>query len=134
LGNFPLTFQWRLNGVLLAGATNSSLPLTNVQEANAGNYSVLVSNPAGAASGLIRIDLALAPTILTPPQNTVAPAGGTATFTVSVRGSTPLAYQWQKAGNPLAGATNAALTLTNVQSSDETNYNVVVTNLYGVAT
>jgi len=131
IGNAPLTFQWRLNGVILIGATNSTLAVNNVQEANTGIYSVLVNNAGGTAAGAIRLDLALSPTILRPPQNTVAPAGGMAIFTVSVRGASPLTFQWQKAGNPLAGATNATLTLTNVQSSDETNYNVVVTNPYG---
>ncbi|HTB84759.1 MAG TPA: immunoglobulin domain-containing protein [Candidatus Sulfotelmatobacter sp.] len=36
--------QWLQNGVPLPGATNSALVLTNIQPANGGNYSVVVSN------------------------------------------------------------------------------------------
>jgi hypothetical protein len=45
-----------------------------------------------------------------------------------------LAYQWYfNQTNLLANATNASLTLTNVQPSQAGNYSVVVTNLYGSA-
>src|SRR5262249_24470126 len=46
-GTPPLRYQWRFNGASIIGATNSSLLLTNVQFALAGNYSVVVSNAAG---------------------------------------------------------------------------------------
>jgi hypothetical protein len=49
-GSDPLGYQWRLNGTHLAGATNTSLSLTNVQAANAGAYDVVVSNTAGLAT------------------------------------------------------------------------------------
>ncbi len=41
-------FQWRLSGTNIAGATASSLSLANVQLANAGPYSVQISNQFGA--------------------------------------------------------------------------------------
>src|SRR5262249_34071872 len=47
-GTSPLTYQWRFNGTNINGATTTSLTLTNVQFANAGNYSVLVTNQVGA--------------------------------------------------------------------------------------
>src|SRR5205807_2807084 len=37
-------FQWRLGTTPLGGATNGSLTLSNVTLAQAGNYSVIVSN------------------------------------------------------------------------------------------
>ncbi len=46
-GTAPVTYQWRLNGTNLNGATTSRLLLTNVQFANAGNYSVALTNAAG---------------------------------------------------------------------------------------
>ena len=46
-GTAPTTYQWRFNGTNLAGATGSSLSLTNVQVAEAGSYSVVLSNSAG---------------------------------------------------------------------------------------
>jgi hypothetical protein len=38
-----LTYQWRRNGVAIAGATGATLNLTNLSSANAGNYDVVVS-------------------------------------------------------------------------------------------
>jgi hypothetical protein len=55
-GNLPLSYQWQFNGAILAGATNSTLTLPAIQPADAGNYSVCVSNNLGsvasAAAGL----------------------------------------------------------------------------------
>src|SRR6266536_2473328 len=47
-GSQPLAMQWRFGLSDLAGATNATLTLTNVLAANAGPYSVAVSNAAGA--------------------------------------------------------------------------------------
>ncbi len=46
-GTGSLTYQWRRNGVDIAGATAATLALTNVQSANAGVYSVAVSGAGG---------------------------------------------------------------------------------------
>ena len=46
----PFTYQWRKNGTTLAGASLSSLTLTNVQWADAGNYDVFVSNLYGTST------------------------------------------------------------------------------------
>jgi alpha-tubulin suppressor-like RCC1 family protein len=46
-GQEPISYQWRYNGVPLAGATNSSLVLTNLQLNQSGNYDVVVSTPFG---------------------------------------------------------------------------------------
>src|SRR5262249_40993948 len=40
-------YQWRLNGANIAGATASACTISNVQSANAGVYSVVVSNACG---------------------------------------------------------------------------------------
>ncbi|MGA2660189.1 MAG: LamG-like jellyroll fold domain-containing protein [Verrucomicrobiota bacterium] len=49
-GTAPLTYQWSFDGTNLAGATGSSLVLTNVRFTNAGAYSVIVSNSAGTVA------------------------------------------------------------------------------------
>jgi len=43
-GTAPLNYQWRFNSSNVLAVTGSSLILSNVQPAQAGNYSVLVSN------------------------------------------------------------------------------------------
>lgn len=55
----PAQYQWRKDGVPIAGATDAKLRLTNVQAANAGIYSVVVSNALGTATSqaaLLAID------------------------------------------------------------------------------
>src|SRR6266850_724251 len=42
-----LTFQWRLNGNDIDGATNTTFVITNVLPADAGTYTVVISNPSG---------------------------------------------------------------------------------------
>jgi len=47
-GATPLAYQWSFNGTAIPNATSSTLTLANVQPANAGSYSVLVTNVGGA--------------------------------------------------------------------------------------
>ena len=47
-GTGPLSYQWLFGSVNIAGATNSTLTITNLQFANAGVYSIMVSNSVGA--------------------------------------------------------------------------------------
>ena len=46
-GTAPLSYQWKKDGVALAGATAATLTLTNVQGADAGSYSVTLTSSAG---------------------------------------------------------------------------------------
>ena len=79
------------------------------------------------------------PNITTQPQPCTNVVGTTATFTVGVTGTEPLAYQWQKQDSfgtvtDLVGCTDSALVLTNVQTSHAADYFVVVTNADGAVT
>jgi len=49
-GGRPLSYQWRLNGIDVDGATNTILTITNAQRSQAGNYSVLVTNALGSVA------------------------------------------------------------------------------------
>jgi hypothetical protein len=49
-GEAPLNYQWQKETVPLAGATGSSLVLTNLQMTDAGNYSVIVTNVYGGTT------------------------------------------------------------------------------------
>src|SRR5439155_16030043 len=49
-GSAPLGYQWRLNGASVSGGNNSSYTRTNAQSADAGSYSVIVTNAAGSAT------------------------------------------------------------------------------------
>ena len=45
-----LSFQWSFNGTPIAGATNDTLTLTNAAFADAGTYSVLITNTIGSTN------------------------------------------------------------------------------------
>jgi hypothetical protein len=135
-GTPPLGYQWSLNGTNLAGAVNAVLTLTNVQMSQAGNYRALVNNGLSTATSQVaRLTLFIAPpVILNPPLSQVVALGGNVAFQLGVDGSPPFAYQWRRNDTNLAGATAAALTLTNVQLAQAGDYRVVVTNSGGAVT
>jgi HYR domain len=58
----PFVYQWRLNGTNIDGATSSSLTLSNLQFANSGSYSVVVTSPAGSVTSQAAL-LTVAPQI-----------------------------------------------------------------------
>ncbi len=134
-GSLPLSYQWNFNGTNLAGATGATLTLTNVALWQSGNYSVLVTNYGGSilSPNATLTVLTLPPTITQQPINQSAFVGGNATFSVTASGTLPLSYQWSFNTTNLVGATNATLTLTNVQFSQAGSYAVQVTNIAGTA-
>jgi hypothetical protein len=58
-GNTNLTFQWTLNGSAIAGATNSSFTIYNVQSTDAGDYACIVSDGTSSlltAAGTLTVE------------------------------------------------------------------------------
>ncbi len=70
-GTPPLSYQWNFNGTNILDATNSSLTLNNVLPAEAGNYSVLVTNLFGATNSSVGVL-----TVILPPTNCTPPSSG----------------------------------------------------------
>ena len=137
-GTGPLNYQWSFDGTNLDGATSPSLMLTNVQPAQAGNYAVLVTNLSGSvlsSNAVLTISVpTVPPTILSQTPSQVVLLSNTATFSVTVSGSDPLSYFWQRNGVPIPGATNSIYALNNAQLSDSgSQFNCVVTNAFGSA-
>jgi hypothetical protein len=59
-GAIPLRYQWRLNGMNLAGETNATLVIPQADLADAGTYTVVVHNPLGSVeSGPATVELVL---------------------------------------------------------------------------
>lgn len=74
------------------------------------------------------------PTITQQPQNQTVAAGQPAIFTAGATGSAPLAFQWQRNGVDIAGATASSYTTLPVSSSDNgAVFRVVVKNSFGTA-
>jgi len=65
--NPPAAYQWQFNGALLQGATSAVLRLTNVQPAQAGEYSLVATNAFGAVTSSVAV------LTVTTPQNPGTP-------------------------------------------------------------
>ena len=131
-GTPPLHYQWRFNGSDIRDAILSSLTRDPVQLTNAGSYTVVITNGAGAVtSDVARLTVVLPPNITAQPTNTTVPFGSDAVFRVSAAGTAPLSYQWQFEGADLSGATRSSLTVTNASPLDEGGYAVRVASPYG---
>ncbi len=109
---------WLSNAVAVAaGSTTGRTPL-------GGHHSLALTGPAQ-------------PMIFHQPVSRTNESGTTAWFSVAVRGIARLTYQWQLNGTNLinagsiSGATNALLTINNVQPSDAGFYSVVIRNSFG---
>ncbi len=137
-GTEPITYQWRKNGTTVPSATSATLQFDNVAPASAGSYVVVVSNPVGSVTSIVAVlnvsATLVAPTITTAPRGEAVTIGATASLSVIASGSQPLAYQWRKNGQAMAGATSAQLTLPDVTANDAGAYTVTVSNGAGSVT
>ncbi|WP_341849390.1 LamG-like jellyroll fold domain-containing protein [Pedosphaera parvula] len=135
-GTAPLAYQWYFNGTTkIAGATASSYPLSNLQFANAGNYSCTITNTHGATN-----TVTVALTVVG------APAGA---YAATILADNPLAY-WRLGetngtvahdylGNHDGQYTNATLGVpgysaidTNAAMSIGPQFNSFVGNIQGI--
>lgn len=139
-GTTPLNYRWTFNGtnltnsLLISGATNSSLTLSNVSANSAGNYQVIITNSQGKATSSVAVlTIFYPPAIATQPTNQAVIVGGLFSFGVTAIGTPLLVYQWKLNGTNLAGQTNAILSLAATTNRAGT-YSVEVTNLYGAVT
>ncbi|MFA5343011.1 MAG: hypothetical protein WC381_03500, partial [Kiritimatiellia bacterium] len=140
VGTTPMTYQWRKNGVNIAGATAASYttPATTVLGDNGAKYSVKVTNARGSATSVDAIlKVTSAPVIEDQPENVTVKAGQSATFSVTATGTAPLMYRWQKNGTNLGGATAwtaSYMTPPIVAGDSGAKFRVVVSNSLGVVT
>jgi alpha-tubulin suppressor-like RCC1 family protein len=147
-GTAPFGYLWYSNGTALAnggrisGATSTNLTIANVQTNDSGTgYQLVVTNNYGSATSAVATLTVLAPIQITgQPASRAVLLGSNATFTITVTGSGPLAYQWLfngallSDGNRISGSATPVLTVSNVQSGDAGGYAAVVTNPLSSAT
>jgi hypothetical protein len=120
-----LKYQWYYGNSQLTGLTNNTLSLANVSAANAGAYSVIVSDLCGDAvtnSATLTVN---ANTVATGPNDQTVCPGQTAQFSVSATG-TALTYQWYYGNSQLTGQISNVLTLNGVTAANAGMYKVVV--------
>lgn len=147
VGALPFAYQWQKDGVNLSddgrisGVSTPALTISNLVTQDAGGYRVIVTNPFGmATSSVANLTVLLPPSVVVPPTNQSVGIGATASFSVLVAGSPPLAYLWRKDGTNLAnggtisGADTALLQIANAGTNDAGSYDVAVTSPYGATT
>ncbi len=133
VGAIPLYFQWWQDGNPIPNATNFSYTITNAQTANAGGYSVTVSNAYDtvmSSTDTVSV-IYYPPSFLTQPIGTNVPVGGAFQLSASVTGSSPFGWQWRTNLTPIPGATSTNYIVPSAQLSDAWSYDVVVTNSAG---
>ena len=140
-GASPLVYQWQFNGVNLldfggiSGSHTATLTINNVSLSQSGNYSVIITNAFGTAtSSAATLTILVPPSITTQPQALAEGVGANVNFSVTATGTQPLSYQWYQNGGPVGGATASILNIPSIQSANQGNYTVVVTNIAGTAT
>jgi uncharacterized repeat protein (TIGR03803 family) len=141
-GSAPLFYQWQKNGTNLSdggsisGSAARVLNLASATFADAGTYSVIVSNALGFSNsaGALLTVTSSAPYIVTQPAGqTLAPGTNTALVAAAL-GNMPLLYQWQKDGTNLSdggnvsGAATSVLTFASVTEANNGTYRLIVSN------
>lgn len=119
------SYQWRINGQNIPGATNTVLNLSNVDSNDLGTYDVVISNICGTVTSAgATLTFAADPVVITPPADTSTCETGSASF--SVVASNALSYQWRHDGQNISGANSATLQLSNLSLADAGSYDVVI--------
>jgi hypothetical protein len=134
-----VTYQWQFDGVNIAGATGSSLTLTNVQATDEGSYQVLISNSAGYVTSDAANLYVVTPPVITwqsLPTNQVCIYGNYVAMAATVSApyqanGFPLSYQWQLNGTNLYSANPTNLAFTVGDSTGSGIYSLVVSNAAG---
>lgn len=137
-GTTPFSYQWRKDGAAIAGATASLFSLVPARVADAGNYSVVVTNAAGAiTSGLIVLGVnpATPPRLLFFSRTLVTLyVGATLNLGSSFGGSGPITYEWRRDGVVVSTISSNSFSKTNAQLADSGGYTVTATNPAGSLT
>ncbi len=146
-GQVPLSYQWQTDGgtggslTNIPGATVSNLTInTSGLAAGAYNYDVVVTNAYSASTSavaVLNLVAASLPVLVSDisPRAATTEVGGQQTFSAAFNGTLPIFYQWQAdTGHGITNipnATNASLTLTDVQMADSGYYEVLASNSVG---
>ncbi|HVM48324.1 MAG TPA: immunoglobulin domain-containing protein [Candidatus Acidoferrum sp.] len=146
-GTAPFSYQWHEAGVgdlsdtgNISGSRTNLLSISGVSYTDAGTYSVTVTNSLGSVDSAPAVLTVLDPAITNQPVSTTNVTGSTATFHVGAIGTPGLNYVWYQNttilfddGVKYAGSSTDTLSISNVASTDQSTYSVVVLNGGGLS-
>lgn len=143
IGSGLLEYQWQFDRTNIPDATNSTFSLSFAQYANAGIYSVIVTNDFGmtlSSNAVLTVVAPTPPTFTISPTNQTVAAGSNVTLTALATAAPPPAYQWYFNGTALSdnanysGTGSPTLQILNAQTNESGNYFAIATNTGGAAT
>jgi hypothetical protein len=118
--------------VILPGSGNQNFTASFPVAATAVQFVTATATEFGNTSEFSEpVPVHTPPVLESQPENTNAPAGGTATLCVTASGTPPFTYQWRLNGANIPGATNECYTITDAQLANGGTYTVVVGNQFG---
>ncbi len=134
-GTPPIGYQWFFNGTPLSGATSNRLSLVNLQPANAGQYTLVISNQFGQTTSTVaQVTVLVPPSFIGHPSSVTLPPGNGVVLSGLATGTAPISYQWQRNGTNLVGQTSSSLTLPTVGTNEVGQFTLVASNAAGTAT
>src|ERR1039458_7353242 len=142
-GTPPFTYQWRKDGTNLPGANWSSLTLTNISLADAGSYTLVVSNSLDgieSSNAVLTVILSVAPVITRHPRSLEVAEGVNTWMEVEATGTPDPHYTWTRIGDTppppgggVPGHSVPTRTFNNVTTNDSGVYFATAQNYGGVA-
>jgi hypothetical protein len=131
-GSGTLSYQWYLNGNLVAGATGTSYTTAATTMADNGeSVSVTVTSSFGTVSSnpvTLSVSQPANAAITTQPASQTVVVGQSATFTVTATGSPQLNYQWFENGTQVASGPQNSYTTPVMTAPGTMSFYVVVSN------
>lgn len=127
-----LQYQWRKAGVPIDGATDKKLAFSAVQEADTGDYDVLVSNDTTTlTSDTAKVSLRTAPEITSQPVGKVVEVGQPLVLTTTVTGAPDPSFTWRRSGKTVSGQKEATLNIPAAKVTDGGRYDLLAKNVAG---
>src|SRR5208282_2672156 len=137
VASYATSYQWSLNGTPIPGATSSTYTVPAAASANAGNYTVTVTNGVASQTSSVAV-VAVGSSITSNPISLSIHPTETAFFSVAAQGLSPFTYQWYQiasggsTGVAIAGATSSSYTTPPVDLTyDGAQYYATVTDSCG---